>query len=253
MIDDKKWNTYGTCQSDNSFGQACAILVILLNFFALLAACHQAYKARELNSEFSESKNIGIALYSWLQLLVVSVPVLFVTTDDNVEARYFLQVGIIFAVCMTMLTCLFAPLLTRKEGCDPQEDRRMPSGVGHRGSYGSGQVHISMGEGSLLNMGTGSLLNLRRSQNSTEVNRLSSQLEEEGPQTGSTKQGSDPEMAIENRPKEDQEPRSHTERREATTEVERAPPDEIDDKEEEIVFTREESGFDDSMDKVEET
>ena len=140
-VDNAEWNTYGVCESENTFGKACGISVIVLNILALLAACYQAYKARELGSEFSESKNIGIALYSWFQLLLVSVPVLFITADDNVEARYFLQIGIIFAVCATMLVCLFAPLLVRQgrsEASSRSVHERRSSNFQRSTGFGSG-------------------------------------------------------------------------------------------------------------------
>ena len=140
-VDDAEWNTYGVCESDNSLGEACGVTVIVLNILALIAACYQAYKARELGSEFSESKNIGIALFSWFQLLLVSVPVLFITTDDNVEARYFLQIGIIFAVCATMLVCLFAPLLVRQgrsEASSRSAHERRSSNFQRSTGFGSG-------------------------------------------------------------------------------------------------------------------
>jgi len=84
-INSEEWNTYGVCESDGTVGRACMFIVGGLNIMVLLITCWQ--KAHNLSGEFSESKQIGVALFSWLQLAVVSVPVLFVISDNNVQAR----------------------------------------------------------------------------------------------------------------------------------------------------------------------
>jgi len=110
-IDGQEWNTFGQCESDGPVGRTLLGLVVGLNFAALIGACWQAYNARNLSEEFSESKSIAIALYSWFQLLVVSLPVMYLVDEDSVEAKYCLVVGIISAVCWTMLVCIFLPIV----------------------------------------------------------------------------------------------------------------------------------------------
>lgn len=112
-IDGEEWNTYGVCESESAAGRTLQGVIIAINVAALVGASYQAYNARDLSDDFSESKSIGIALYSWVQLLIVAVPVLFLTSEDSVEARFFLQCGLVFAVCMTMLLCLFGPIMLR--------------------------------------------------------------------------------------------------------------------------------------------
>lgn len=109
-VDGQSWNTYGRCQAGTAGNTLLGVLG-MLNVIALGAACYQAYKARSLSDEFSESRSIGVALYSWLQLLLVSVPIFLLLEDDAVDARYFLYVALVFAICMSMLTLIFYPVI----------------------------------------------------------------------------------------------------------------------------------------------
>jgi hypothetical protein len=107
-VEGEIWNTYGSCEG----GTVSVVLVSVLaaaNFGALLMACSQAYLARNISGEFSESKYIGIAIYGWFQILIVGVPVLFLIEFDNPLARYILQITLIFIVSMSMLLIIFVP------------------------------------------------------------------------------------------------------------------------------------------------
>jgi hypothetical protein len=107
-VGDEDWNTFGSCVG----GTVSTIMVGLLglvNCGALFLACSQAYYARNISDEFSESKYIGIAIYGWLQILIVGVPIIFLIDRDNPTARYFLQVALIFIVSMSMLLIIFVP------------------------------------------------------------------------------------------------------------------------------------------------
>jgi hypothetical protein len=109
------WSTFGVCRSsDDGHGLVAIFMVVLVsavNITAFLVACFQAYQARNISDEFSESKNLGIALLSWFQILLVGLPVLFLINRDNNKARYFLQVILVFAVCMAMLLPIFVPII----------------------------------------------------------------------------------------------------------------------------------------------
>jgi hypothetical protein len=107
-IDGQDWNTYGKCVG----GRVSTVflsLIAVINFVALIMACIQAYHARNISDEFSESKYIGIAIYGWLQTFLIGVPILFLIDDDNPAAQYFLQVSLVFVVCMSMVSIIFAP------------------------------------------------------------------------------------------------------------------------------------------------
>jgi len=112
-MNDEKWNTYGSCRGTATASKIFVGMTALVNVSALAITCWQAYKARNIGDEFSESKNLGRALFSWVQLLVVGVPVLFLIDQDNVSAKFFLQIALLFAMCMSMFLFIFVPMFSQ--------------------------------------------------------------------------------------------------------------------------------------------
>jgi len=142
-LEGANWNTYGTCVSGGPVSLAMLILVSAINLLALVLAVYQAYRARNISDEFSESRNLGIALFSWVQILVVGLPVMFLIESDNPTAKYFLQIVLIFAFCMSMLLILFVPIFVhyRRLGKCPAYSKR--ASVEPRSELGSGQLSTS--------------------------------------------------------------------------------------------------------------
>ena len=70
-------SSYGSCKLRNSRGAGLmpVILFGLLNVITLIAANVQAFRARQISDEFSESKYIAIALASILQAIIIGGPV----------------------------------------------------------------------------------------------------------------------------------------------------------------------------------
>lgn len=83
-----------------------------------------------VGDEFAESKSVGLALFCWVQLLVVAGPMLFLIDSDNPSARYFLQAGVIFAVCVSMLCFIFGPIIWQKQRSAAEQ--RTQDGYGTR-------------------------------------------------------------------------------------------------------------------------
>lgn len=126
-VDDEAWNTYGTCEGEGAVSTAMFALAVAVNASALFLACFQAYKARNISDEFSESKYLGIALYSWLQVLFVGFPIMFLIDDSNPSAKYFLSVALIVVICMSMLLLVFVPVLLKLR--KPQKQAVPVSGI----------------------------------------------------------------------------------------------------------------------------
>lgn len=105
------WNTFGMCQSSGAGGTTFAVLVSAVNIAALALTCWQAYKARTISDDFSESKSLGIAIFGWVELLAIGGPVLFLISDENNKAKFFLQTLLIWAVCMSMPLFIFVPIV----------------------------------------------------------------------------------------------------------------------------------------------
>ncbi|KAL7482302.1 hypothetical protein ACHAW6_007980 [Cyclotella cf. meneghiniana] len=101
-------NSYGFCKSDGKASIAFLVLLVLLNGAALVQVFVQSYYARKMDDEYSESRWIGIACLSWLQVMVVGIPVILLTRNVPV-AQYFTSSVLVFLVCMSMLLLLFVP------------------------------------------------------------------------------------------------------------------------------------------------
>lgn len=131
-VDGEPWNTFGACRSSPEGNGTVTIimlsLVIAVNILALIVAGYQAYQARNISDEFSESKTMGVALFSWFQLMIVGFPVLYLIDEDNPSARYFLNTLLVFAVSMSMLLLIFVPILLQTYEAKREENDERPEG-----------------------------------------------------------------------------------------------------------------------------
>lgn len=107
----EEWKLYGSCTGMGAAGQTLFALDFALNGIILLLAAVQAFKARKLSDEFSESKDLGFAVFSAFQILLVGVPILFLTRNDNPVVRYMLFVMLIFGIGMSILLLIFLPII----------------------------------------------------------------------------------------------------------------------------------------------
>jgi 7 transmembrane sweet-taste receptor of 3 GCPR len=78
------WNrqigSYGRCESADKGGSTPYLIIIAtVNFVALGIANFQAYRARNIRTEFNESFYIALANASFLQAFVVCLPIVFLT------------------------------------------------------------------------------------------------------------------------------------------------------------------------------
>lgn len=101
--------SYGTCvTSDNGAWKAILIVLGIVNGTALVLANVEAYKARQITTEYGESKHIAMIMGSILQVIIVGLPLMFLV-DDNPAASYFIKSSIVFVICMSTLTLIFVP------------------------------------------------------------------------------------------------------------------------------------------------
>ena len=133
-VEDEVWKQYGTCKNVGVAGWTFMGLTIGINYCILLLAVYEAYKARnlgeELGEEYNETLGLGLAIFSWLQLLIVVIPVLFLIEEDSANPRYFLKASLIFACCMSMLLFINVPLVMKvwKSG-QPTIQNRLSGGT----------------------------------------------------------------------------------------------------------------------------
>jgi len=112
--------SYGTCTADGNspVWKVCISLLAILNGLALFLANFQAYQARNLATEYGESKYIGMAMLCILQVVLIGIPLLFLV-NSNPSASYFIRVTIIFVICFSILSLIYVPKIYhfyRKDG-----------------------------------------------------------------------------------------------------------------------------------------
>ena len=110
------WNraisTFGSCRSDNALPYLTSLAIV--NFSVVAIACWQAIQARNIKSEFSESKYIGLTVASLFQAFLTGIPVAAVVRD-NPRAFYVVLSLIIFLLSMVVLLLIFLPKMTMQQ------------------------------------------------------------------------------------------------------------------------------------------
>jgi len=157
-VEGQLWRTYGKCSlTEGGVGEKVMVTVLALCTTGFLGLGWQAFKARNISTEFSESTYLGIAVFSWMQLSVVGVPVLFLMEDSNVTARYGLVVGLLLAICMSMLLFIFLPILYMSRRSGPKRSAIRVSGLNLSSLEFIGGVHGSFTRGHLNQLRSTSL------------------------------------------------------------------------------------------------
>jgi len=111
------WNrviaTYGVCRAEGSTTPYLVVLAVL-NMTVLLVANYEAYKARNVMSDYSESKYIGIAVASMLQSALVGGPVMGLMQTQPL-AFYLTACFMMFVVSLGILCLMFLPKILFSE------------------------------------------------------------------------------------------------------------------------------------------
>lgn len=120
---DRTTETYATCTSDKSL--PFVIVIIVVNLGALLLANFQAYQARDIQTEYQESRYVAISMASILQAWCMGIPIMIVVKEAP-QAKFFVEAGIIFVTCTAVLLLIFTPklLAVRSDRRKEEEERR---------------------------------------------------------------------------------------------------------------------------------
>ena len=129
--------SYGACKVEDRYDVSWKVIVSFIAIFngaALIGANIEAYKARNVDTEYGESSYIGLIMGSFLQVVLVGLP-LFFLVNDNPTARFFLTSSMVFLMSISVLLLLFVPKWrtlrqrrTKQEGSTSHDDGR-PSRV----------------------------------------------------------------------------------------------------------------------------
>jgi hypothetical protein len=103
------YESYGYCGPTNGIGTIIfSTLILAINITALLLACFEAYRARMISDEYSETRYIAMTIISMLQVSAIGVPVMFLIMD-NPPALFFVRSGLIFMIGMSVLLLVMLP------------------------------------------------------------------------------------------------------------------------------------------------
>lgn len=104
----------GYCSYTGTVGKIMDSLLNLLDFGALIFLCIQAYRARDIRAEFSEARGVALALFSWLQIMIIAVPTFYLIDETDITARYVLLVLEYSMRNLSLLVFIFGPLVAHQ-------------------------------------------------------------------------------------------------------------------------------------------
>ena len=111
----------GGCASTDGTAVAYVGSLLAIDGIAILITLWQAYLARNITTDLSESKYIGIAVVAIFEASFIGVPVTYIVNEQP-NAVLFLSSAIIFVGVMAILGCLFGPKYRaywKREGLSP--------------------------------------------------------------------------------------------------------------------------------------
>ena len=128
LLDPMRWQrvnkneneSFGTCWRSGGTTQIVLFaLIVAVNLSAVVLANIQAFRARGMSDEYSESRYIGFALGGMLQVFMVGVPVLFLV-EESPPAFFLVASSTVFLVSISLLLLIAVPklLLVHKSGSD---------------------------------------------------------------------------------------------------------------------------------------
>ena len=134
--DEEDWQFYGVCQY-SELSSALTYASGLVHLSTLVFIGFQAYRVSTTSDEFRELQSIGLSAFIWLQMVIMCLPFWFILEDSNVSDNYFFKVGTIAALCLSMLLCIFVPVMSKtmdaeqlERSTDAKDDEDSPSILG---------------------------------------------------------------------------------------------------------------------------
>ena len=102
-------STYGACRSSREQGALVYLVPLgVLNLAVLLLSGWQAFRARNVASEFSEATCIALTILSLCQAFLTGFPVIALVRDA--PRAFFMMISLtIFLLCMAILGFIFVP------------------------------------------------------------------------------------------------------------------------------------------------
>ena len=141
-------DTVATCKYDGALSVSLYLANLAVTLSSFFAAAYQAYRARNISDEYSEGKSLWMAMFIWIEIMAIGVPVIILVGFDSPTTSYFVMVAMIFGLCLSMLGAIYVPLYrqVRKHHVESSEDGVTSVGGGEARSvksYGAGRTYVS--------------------------------------------------------------------------------------------------------------
>jgi hypothetical protein len=98
--------SYGSCKGDDCL--PFVVVLLVLDFSFLILGNWWAYQSRNIETEYLESRYIGISMAAVLQAWCMGIPILIVVWDTP-QAKFFVETGIIFVTSLAFLLLIYVP------------------------------------------------------------------------------------------------------------------------------------------------
>jgi ABC-type branched-subunit amino acid transport system substrate-binding protein len=109
----------GQCVSGNS--TVFLALLAVFQLILLIWGCVLCYQCRNVNTAFAEGKYVTVAMFCYLQVLGLALPVLIIVSD-NPSARMFVLAGVLFVNNLSVLLVIFVPkIIAAREHIETSE------------------------------------------------------------------------------------------------------------------------------------
>mmetsp|Transcript_12246 Transcript_12246/g.20084 ORF Transcript_12246/g.20084 Transcript_12246/m.20084 type:complete len:621 (-) Transcript_12246:121-1983(-) len=124
----------GACVTNGSaVSKAMSSLLFIVNLLALGLALIQAYKARGISIEYSESHYVAMSMGFILEAFLIGIPLIFLSSGNPVTS-YFVKTVLIFFVSMSLLLWIFAPKIYYARNPQNSDSANRSSPYGSTGS-----------------------------------------------------------------------------------------------------------------------
>lgn len=103
---DRAITLYGSCSNEDAL--PFYIVIVVLNVGFLTLANWWAFKSRNIETEYRESRYIAISMASVLQAWCMGVPILIVVQEYPI-AKFFVEAVIVFVTALVVLLLVYVP------------------------------------------------------------------------------------------------------------------------------------------------
>jgi hypothetical protein len=101
-------------------------ILLFINMAMVALASFQAYRARRISVEYSESKWVAIILLAILQSFAIGLP-LIALSNGNPTSNFVVNAGLVVILCITFLLAMFVPKFwqLQDEGVEVKRKQRL--------------------------------------------------------------------------------------------------------------------------------